>query len=171
MGLRQLRGQPVNAFDAFTISDRVLPLIGLTVVTFVPLLVSVYLCFVPFFMLLGIWMFAPILIVDERIGAMQALRQSVELTRSNWLPAAVFVLVDSLFAGAGSFALVVGTVVTYAVALIALLIAYEQCRNTMVPIPDYGVSSPDLWPPPPMAAPGGGGNLGSGEESPPAESD
>jgi len=147
MALRQIRGEPISAFDSFAIGGRLLPLLGMTAATAIPIAVSSN-CVLPAFVLMGLWMFAPMACVDERLGAIRSLRRSFELASPNWVMAALFVFVASLYAATGAVVCLVGVIPTSAVAVIALALVYERCRTTYVPIP--ADATPGAWPPPPF---------------------
>jgi hypothetical protein len=126
LALRRVRGQPMHLVDAFPVGPRVLPLVGLGLVTFVPVAVSLSLCVLPACVLTGQWMFAPLEAADDGAGAVAALRRSGRLVGTERLHAVPFAPFGLLFAYAGSMLFVVGAVLTYPAAVIAPAIAYDR---------------------------------------------
>ena len=152
MGLRQIRGEEIGLADFLSIGDVALPLFGAGLLTSFLCMLGTYLCVLPGIVLYGLFMFTPLLIVDRKLGVIEALRESVEMLKSQWLMAAVFILVAYLVASLGFLACIVGGVATCSMFILSIAYGYNTFSQSMQLAPSYGAAQPGVWPPPPSAS-------------------
>ena len=96
MALRQLRGQAIGVGDLFSVVDVLGPLLGLSVITWVLVSLGSLLFYVPGLIVQGLLLFAPLYIVAEDAGPMDAVLRSFHTLKRHWLMAAIFFFVGTL---------------------------------------------------------------------------
>lgn len=151
MAIRQGRGETIQATDLFSALDVALPLIGLGFITQILVTIGTYLCLLPGFIVMGLFMFAPLLVVDRRLGPIQAITESIALLKSQWLMATLFYFVVATIGGLGFLICGIGLVATYPTFLISVALAYLTFTQQSQP-PPYSTPpppQPGVWPPPP----------------------
>lgn len=112
----------------------------------------------PTFVVQGLLMFAPLLVVDRSANAAEAIAGSVRLLKSQWPMATLTYFVLALIGGLGALGCLVGMLVTYPLFLISVAagyLAFTQPPSAPIPYSHaYGSPAPPgVWPPPPGAAP------------------
>ena len=83
-------------------------------------------CGIGYIFIYAMMSFAPIIILHERLSAIDALKRSYELTKPHWLMFGAYFLVISIIAGLGVIACCVGIFFTYPLAATAILLAYRD---------------------------------------------
>ena len=164
MALRQARGETIGAGGVFSAFDVALPL--LLVGFFIAALSAALSFLLPrgagLLNLLwnGLFMFAPLAIVDRRLSAPAAIVESFQLLKKQWLMTALFFFVVSVVAALGGLVCGVGFLATYPLLFLSLAVGYLSFTEPGRPIgplapgvPDYGAAQPGVWPPPPNVAP------------------
>jgi len=164
MALRQARGEAIAATCVFSALDAALPL--LLVGFFIAALVSLLSLLLPrgasLLNLLwqGLFMFAPLAVVDRRLSAPAAIVESFQLLKKQWLMTALFFFVLSLVSALGGLVCGVGFFATYPLLFLSLAVGYLSFTEPGRPIgplaagmPNYGTAQPGVWPPPPTVAP------------------
>lgn len=152
MALKQARGQDVSINDMFSVFSLALPL--LVSGFFVNLLygLGTYLCIAPGVILYALWMFTPLLIIDRKLGPFQAMSESWNLLKSNWLMAGAYVFVAGLLIFVSAIPLGLGLLVSIPTVLLSIAVGYLAFTQPAQPvIPNYGQAAPGVWPPPPTA--------------------
>ncbi len=164
MALRQSRGEAITATGVFSALDVALPLL---LVGFFVAALGIGLTFLlpqgaGLLNLLwqGLFMFAPLAVVDRRLSAPAAIVESFGLLKKQWLMTALFFFVVSIISALGGLVCGVGFLVTYPLLFLSLAIGYLSFTEPGRPIgplapgvPDYGTAQPGVWPPPPNVAP------------------
>lgn len=164
MAVRQARGETIGAGGVFSAVDVALPLLlvgflvnalGLVVTLLLPRGASILNLFWQ-----GLFMFAPLAIVDKRLSAPAAIVESLGLLKKQWLMTALFFFVLSLVSALGGLVCGVGFFATYPLLFLSLAVGYLSFTEPGRPIgplvagmPDYGQAQPGVWPPPPSVAP------------------
>jgi len=188
MALKQVRGQDIQASDAFSAGDVVGGAIFTQIVYGIAVNIGTLLCVIPGLIVAGRGMFAMPLTVDKNITGIAALQKSWEALKNDTLNAVLFVIVAGLAASLGALACGVGVVFTAPIAVLAVAITYRDFFDTELgmrgptldmPLPPqsaYGAGAPGMGgvgqydvpgtpaqapPPPPPAAPGQMGTLDS----------
>ena len=181
MALRQARGEAISVGGVFSGFPQALPLAMVAValaaaivllealsqwllhLARVPPTLSASLtgliALLPTFVLQGLAMFAPLLVVDKSVNAADAIGGSVRLLKSQWLTAVLTYFILALIGGLGVLGCLVGMLVTYPLFLISVAAGYLAFTQPppSAPYPysnAYGSPAPPgVWPPPPGAAP------------------
>ncbi len=154
MAIRQGRGEAIKATDIFSAFDSALPLAVVGIITQVLANVGILLCVIPGFIVVGLLMFAPLLVVDRRLGPLQAISGSIGLLKGQFLMATLFFFVVSLLAGLGALVCGVGLVATYPLLAISVALGYLAFTQPFSPPSGpaaFGTPEPGVWPPPPTA--------------------
>ncbi|MDQ2800727.1 MAG: hypothetical protein M3Y13_13945 [Armatimonadota bacterium] len=148
--IRHARGEAIGIGDFFGAFPQALSLMGAGLLTYIAVLIGTYLCFFPGIVMGGLFMFAPLLIVDRKMGAIQALSESIKLLKSQWLMAALFYFVAQFVAGSGLFLCGVGLLATYPIFALSIAVGYLTFTEPQPLLqPQYGQPAPGVWPPPP----------------------
>jgi hypothetical protein len=80
-------------------------------------------CVLPFVLLYGLTLYVPILVIERRMGAFSAIRESFRLTLPHLWLYAVWGLIIILVQGAGS-AVVIGMIATYPISILMAAVGY-----------------------------------------------
>ncbi|MGO8672857.1 MAG: hypothetical protein ACLQVD_16035, partial [Capsulimonadaceae bacterium] len=104
MALRQVREGHCELSDFFSIGDVILPLLTVGAITAVAGTLAIYLLCFPTFIVHGLFMFAPLLVVDRRAGGLQAIGDSVNMLKGSVWMAAAFYFVGTLVMILGALA-------------------------------------------------------------------
>lgn len=151
MAVRHLRGEIVKATDVFSALDVALPLLVVGLLTHICMTIAMYLCVLPLFIVGGLFMLAPLFVVDRGLGPISAVSESIGLLKRHWLMAALFYLVINFLSGIGAIACWVGGLWTYPLLFLSVGLAYVTFTQParQVPFPPYGQPQANVWPPPP----------------------
>jgi len=156
MAIRQINGERISIDDFFRIGDVAAPLLGMSALLATAVMIGAYMCYIPGFILSGLFMFAPALVVDRKLKAVDALTTSFNMLKSNWLMATLFYFVISLLSGLGVLACCVGVLVTVPLMYLSVAVGYQSFlygQQTPGYAPDYGQQAAGTWPPPPGQQP------------------
>jgi hypothetical protein len=83
-------------------------------------------CFLGTYVVAGILMFVWPAMIDKRLGPMDAIRESWNMLKDEWLMATVFLFVVQLCASIGMYACYIGFAVTYPLTFIAPALLYNR---------------------------------------------
>ena len=125
--LKQLRGGQVEFSDLFSARDQYLPLLGAMLLTGLLVGIGSLLCSIPGFIVAGLLFFTLPLIIDRKLGVIDAMKASVEMTKPNLLMFTLFAFVVQLIAGAGELACIVGLLATLPLMFTITASAYRDC--------------------------------------------
>ena len=174
MALRQMRGEPIGIGGVFSAFPQALPLaivavciagsvallegllLGLLHLTGLPAAGAVsiagVLVWIPSIVVQGLLMFAPLLILDKNVSAVDAILGSVRLLRGQWLMGVLFYFIVALIGGFGILLCGIGALFTYPLFLISVAVGYlaltQPPPTYSAPYP-YAAPAPGVWPPPP----------------------
>lgn len=126
MAIKQVRGQEISIGDLFGFTDVLGQTILASIVAGILTGLGFMLCFFPGLVLAGLFMFTFPLIVDKKMSAIEAISASMNALKSQWLMAAVFVLVVGLLYMFGYFLCLVGVLVTAPIALLSVTVLYRN---------------------------------------------
>jgi hypothetical protein len=159
--IRQSQGQGISVGDLFSGGDSFLRVLGLLVlITLAQIVLSVIFAVpgmiieelapigrlagnIPSLIISGSIFFAIPLIVDRRMGVFDAIKTSIDATKSQWWMFAIFVLVLGLLSGIGMIACGLGLLVTAPFYFTTPAIAYRDAFG----LP--GAQNYESYPPPP----------------------
>ncbi len=126
--LAQVRGQDTSLLEVFRGWPWLLPIILGNLLVGLATLASVLLLFIPMFVLGLGWMFWQAFVVDEDMGAVEALTASWRLTMGSKVDLFVFGLVVGLINLAGLLVCGVGLLVTLPLSGLASMMVYDNLR-------------------------------------------
>jgi hypothetical protein len=126
MACRQIRGERIRVGDLFSVVDVLNELaFGSILIASAVALASLF-CFLPGLILQGLFMFTLPLIVDGRLTATAAIRQSWNALKGEWLSAALFHLVTSFVSGMGVIFCCVGILFTGPIYVLSISVLYRD---------------------------------------------
>jgi uncharacterized membrane protein len=126
MAIRQVRGERIEVGDVFKALPMAGNLIGAYLLTSLMFFVGFVLCILPGFVLIGLTMFTVPLIVDRRLGAVDAIGQSINALKKDWILAPVFLIVVGIVSSLGVIACGIGLLFTYPLLFLCLALAYRD---------------------------------------------
>jgi len=158
MAARAARGESVTIGDLFSASDVLLQMFLVSLLSALAVYLGLFLCLIPG-ILIGIRLyFAPFLVADQRMGAIDAMKRSWAAIQGHGLNLFLFGLVAGLVYCAGALACGVGALITAPIAIVAVAIVYRDLLGLSVPItgptldmplPPPSAYQPGQYPPPP----------------------
>lgn len=162
MALKQMRGEPISPADLFSVVDVLGSIIGAAFLVAIAVMIGLFLCCFPGLVFQGLLMLTLPLVVDRRMGAVEAMNNSWALLKSEWLMAAVFYFVISIIAWIGGLALCIGILFTFPLMPISIALIYRDFTSggpgPYAPPPGGYPTTPGAYPPsggyPPPPAPG-----------------
>ena len=150
MAVKQMRGQMISVGDLFSGSDGFPAVLGASILMGLAMIPAVLTIVGPY-VLAGLWMLTIPLIIDQRIGAIEAMRRSWHALKGQWVMAALFYFVVAIIAGCGIYACGVGVLFSYPLLFLIHTIVYSDFFNPpgMYPGPNsYTDVSYPVSPPP-----------------------
>jgi uncharacterized membrane protein len=124
---KQLRGGQVEFNDLFSARDRYLPLLGGILLHSLLVGIGSIFCVIPGLIVAGLLFFTYPLIVERKLGVIEAMRVSSEMTKPNLLTFTLFAFLVQLIASAGSIACYVGLLATWPLMFTMTAAAYRDC--------------------------------------------
>ena len=124
---KQLRGGRLEFRDLFSAGDRLLPLIGETILVSLVVSTGMMFCIIPGLVAAGLLMFAAPLTVERRMGVIEAMRESYEMTKQNILIFTLFAFIVQLIVSAGTYLCYIGLLATYPLMFTISACAYRDC--------------------------------------------
>ena len=143
MMLRHFRGQTIEFDDMFVIDNRWISLAFLGILK-IGLIIAGLICFVlPGIYFMIKFMFAELLVIDQGMRPLEALRASATLTNGHWWHLFFFVVITIFLSLIGSLFFLIGALLVSLVALLAMIQLYETL--TAEPdVPDTTIDTPHL---------------------------
>ncbi|MES2461442.1 MAG: hypothetical protein V4671_12740 [Armatimonadota bacterium] len=126
MALRQLRGETIAAGDVFKIGDVAGQLILVGLLQGIAVQLGTMFCYIPGFILGGLFMLAIPLVAERRLPAIEALKESARTLKPDLVMAALFFFVIMLVYSLGGIACGIGMAVTFPLLPISLAIIYRD---------------------------------------------
>ena len=143
MAINHLRTGRPEFGDMFSVGDVFINLILAGIVVGIATVLGFCACIIPGLLLTGLFMFVNPLIVDKRLGAMDAISTSFNTLKPQMWMALVFVFVVGLVAVSGLIACGVGLLVTIPLAVLSIAITYRNFFDNgqaMPMVPNYPVA-------------------------------
>ena len=171
---KQLRGEPISTSDLFSAGDRVPSVLGASILVGILVVIGTLLCVIPGFIVAGALYFTLPLVIERRLGVIEAIQTSRDATRGDLFMFVLFALVASLIAQAGSYLCYVGLLVTWPLHYTIAVVAYRDCfgvpgarsfASKAGPTNTYGAPPPSGYQP---AAPEQWSGYGSSAAPPPS---
>ena len=124
---KQLRGGRIEFRDLFSGGDVFLPLLGEIILIGILTFIGGMLCVIPGLIVGGLLMFSVPLTIERRLGVIDAMRTSFEMTKGHLVLFTLFALLLQLIVGAGSYVCYVGILATYPLQFTMTAVAYRDC--------------------------------------------
>jgi hypothetical protein len=124
---KQLRGEPISTSDLFTAGDCFLQCVIASILIGILTTIGFLLCIVPAFIVMGALYFTLPLIVEGRLGPVEAMQRSRDATRGDLFMFILFALVVTFLAQAGSYLCYVGLLITMPLQFTIGAVAYRDC--------------------------------------------
>ena len=150
--MKQLRGEPFSVGDLFSGGDCFLRVLGAVLLVAILAMIGGMLCIIPAFIVQGLCFFTLPLVVERRMGPIEAIQASIEATKKDWLMFTLFAFVVGLIASLGAILCYVGLLASYPLLFTITAVAYrnvfgiagmrEQPTYNPPPPPDYGTNPP-----------------------------
>jgi hypothetical protein len=123
---KQMRGEQISVGDLFSGGDVFLRVLGGLLAVSLLAFLGIFLCILPYFVVLGLLHFTVPLIVERNLGVGEALSTSYKATKANWFMTTIFVLVLYMLASLGAVACYVGALASYPLLFTITAIAYRD---------------------------------------------
>lgn len=150
--MKQLRGEPTGVGDLFSGGDCFLRVLGVVLLVAILATIGTMLCIIPGFIVQGLCFFAIPLVVERRMGPIQAIQSSIEAAKKDWLMFTAFAFVVNIIASLGSILCYVGLLASYPLLFTITSVAYRDVFGVAganapqsyspPPPPDYGMNPP-----------------------------
>jgi hypothetical protein len=123
---RQVRGQEFGVETLFSITDVLLNLILGSLLYGLACSVGLFFCFIPGVIVFGVLMFTYPLIVDAGLPPLEAMKQSWNSLKGQWLTVTVFHLLVAFLSGIGTCFCGIGLVVTAPLYSLSIAVLYRD---------------------------------------------
>ncbi len=132
MFIKHARGETIEFDDMFSLDNRWISFAFLGIIKMVLVTLGFLFFIIPGLYLSIRWMFAEMLVVDQGMKPVEALRASSKMTEGEWWKLLLFILVVGLLSIIGLAALVVGVLVVSLVAFLAVIKLYDDLKGKVV---------------------------------------
>ncbi|MEP7271548.1 MAG: hypothetical protein ABI882_08575 [Acidobacteriota bacterium] len=123
---KQLRGAKISVKDLFSGGDVFLRVVGGAILVGLLVTIGAVFCILPGLAMMGLFYFTMPLIVEGRLGVVDAMKASFERTKAHWFMFVLFALVVSLLAQIGSVACGIGVLATFPLFFTINAVAYRD---------------------------------------------
>ncbi len=123
---KQLRGGTIAISDLFSGGDVFLKVLGGFLLVVILSMIGAVFCILPAFVVAGLFAYTQPLIIDGRLGVIDAMKASFDRTKGSWLMFTLFVFVVSLLAQIGSVACGIGLLATFPLLFTIQTVAYRD---------------------------------------------
>lgn len=120
------RGLPADVSDLWYGFKDPLGYIGAMILIGLMMMVGVLACFVGTLVVAGLTMFVFPIKVDQQVSATEAISQSWEMLKDEWLMASLFAIVASIIQQIGGYACGIGMIFTFSFLYIAPVLLYNR---------------------------------------------
>lgn len=141
--MKQLRGEAFSVGDLFSGGDCFLRVLGAVLLMAILAAIGGMICIIPAFIVQGLCFFTLPLVVERRMGPIQAIQASIEATKKDWLMFTLFALAVHVIASLGAVLCYVGLLASYPLLFTITAVAYRDVFGVA------GASSPNSYSPPP----------------------
>jgi len=150
--MKQAQGEEIAVGDMFSGGRAMLPVMGASLVVFIPYIIGVYLCLIPGLVWLAFtWLTIP-LVVTRRMGVFEAVGKSMAIARQNFWLFALYGLVAAMLAGMVAFLSMPAHALLH-VAVIAEIYGVINPEQMPQPISGSLPPPPTSYSPPPIDSP------------------
>lgn len=144
--MKQLRGEPTSLGDLFSGADCFLRVLGAIFMVAILAMIGGIFCIIPGLIVQGLCFYTIPLVVERRMGPLEAIQTSINATKKDWLMISVFALVVGIIASIGGIFCGIGALVTYPLFFTITAVAYRDVFGVA------GANHPQTYSPPPPPA-------------------
>ena len=126
MAINQVRGATPSLGTLFSAGDVLPALLGAAILTTLATFVGALFCVIPGLLLAALFLFTIPLVVDRKLGAIEAMSTSFNTLKPQMWPALGFIIVVGLLAGAGALLCGVGILITAPLAILSIAVLYRD---------------------------------------------
>ncbi len=126
MAINNARTGRAELGQLFSAGDVFLSLVVASILTTIATVIGFVLCFVPGLLLSGLFLFVTPLIVDKKLGAVEAITTSFNTLKPQMWMALLYLIVVGLLAGVGVLACGFGLLLTFPLALLTIAVTYND---------------------------------------------
>ena len=126
MGVKQARNERIEIADLFVGFRSAGAIIGASFLTTLSIYLGIILLIIPGLFLVGLYAFVPLLIIDRKMGAIQALQECYDNLRSYAFSIFGLLFVTGLVVGLGVFACCVGLLFTVPLQAVVVGLTYNN---------------------------------------------
>ncbi len=123
---KQLRGEPIRVGDIWSGGDVVIPMIGLGIMMSLASFAGMFLFCIGAYLAMALLFFSSALVVEERMGVMDAMRRSWAVVRPHMWMYLLWVFVIGMIGGVGAQFCLIGAAVTLPIYFIATMVSYRD---------------------------------------------
>jgi hypothetical protein len=127
VALAQLRGGRVEIGGLFSAFSLILPALGFMGIVFLISIPCLILLGLPMLFIAPLWTFVPHLVVDRRMGLIEAMRESSRMVKQDYWMFFLMNLILGFIAGAGTYVCYVGILASLPLYFTILAVAYRDC--------------------------------------------
>lgn len=129
LATKQIRGQPISIADLFSVTDCFVKFLILSILMGFAVLIGELFFIIPGLIFAGLFMLAPMLLIDGGLSPIEAMKKSWEALKSDWLMATVVYFVLVIVASLGAAACGVGLLFTMPLLYLGTAIIYRDVFN------------------------------------------
>ncbi len=126
MAIKQVRGERVEIADMFSVTDVIGSIVIGSILYSLLTLIGLVLCILPGLVLIGLLMFMPLFIVDQRMDATTALSTSINALKTDVLMATLFVFVAGILVVVSAIPCGIGLLFTVPVYFVSIALLYRD---------------------------------------------
>lgn len=126
MALRQLRGEMPSGGDVFQAFDLAPRMIGVHLLVSIFIVIGAFLCIIPAFIVMGMTFLAYVIVADQSVGSVDAIRMSWEALKKDALMAILFAIVVAILSQIGFYICFVGALFTLPLMFLSHSIVYRD---------------------------------------------
>lgn len=123
---KQIRGESISVSDVFSGMDLYIKILVAALIVNALQLLGTFLCYFPGLIAQGLLMLTIPLIVQKNMEPLDAIKESFNTTKSEWLMFTVLIVVTSLLAVAGIIVCGIGIFFTYPLLFLITAVAYRD---------------------------------------------
>ncbi len=124
---KQIRGEKIEVSDIWTGGSLTMKILGANIMITFFTLIGAVMCYLPAFIVGGWLYFTLPLIVKKGAGVFEAMSQSFDLTKKDWLMFTLFAFVVSMIGQVGVYACYIGIVFSLPLLYTISAVAYVDC--------------------------------------------
>ncbi len=124
---KQVNRQPIAVSDLFSGIDLFMKIVVAAVLITMLQFIGTLLCYIPGLIVQGLFFFVIPLIVYRQMEPLDAMRESFQTVKQDWIMFSLFAFVVNLLAALGIIACLIGILVSYPLLFLFTAVAYRDC--------------------------------------------